>query len=163
MKAVLDLPQAHSRVLLALIKKLDPAETLWVLTGSAGLRLQGVDVPVNDLDLQTDAKTVYFLEQELAESMILPVHVWESPRMRSFHGKAEMGGVQVELLGDVRHRAPDGGWGDSFDITSVRIWVDWREVRVPALSLAHELIAYERMERFQKADLIRSVIMKDAS
>ena len=64
MKAVYDLPEHHSHVLTLLMAKIDPTDYVWALTGSAGLRLQGVDLPVHDLDLQTDAKTIYLLEKE---------------------------------------------------------------------------------------------------
>ncbi|MGB8980926.1 MAG: hypothetical protein WCC12_03545 [Anaerolineales bacterium] len=160
MKAVYDLPGQHARVLTFLVSKLDPAVHLWALTGSAGLRLQGVDLSVHDIDLQTDAKTIYLLEKELAEFMKVPVHVWESEHTLSYHGQAEIEGLQVEFLGDMRHRGPDGDWGPPLDIPSVLVWVEWHGLRIPVLSLDHEALAYEKMGRGQKADLIRSAIRK---
>ena len=160
MKAILDLPEQHAIVLSLLVEKVPPAEHIWVLTGSAGLRLQGVDLSVNDLDLQTDAKTVFRLEEELAECMKVPVHLWESEHTLSYHGQAEINGLQVELLGDMRHRLPDGSWGMSLDLRSVLVWMEWRGLEIPVLSLQHEAIAYERMGRIQKAELIRSAILK---
>ena len=64
MKAVYNLPEHHNHVLTLLMAKIDPTDYVWALTGSAGLRLQGVDLPVHHLDLQTDAKTIYLLEKE---------------------------------------------------------------------------------------------------
>jgi hypothetical protein len=58
--ALLDLLKAHLRALEFLLKRVPPLENIWVLTGSAGLRLQGVDVPVHDLDIQADEKTWHF-------------------------------------------------------------------------------------------------------
>jgi len=160
MKAVYDLPEQHARVLTLLVARIPPADHLWALTGSAGLRLQGVDIPVHDLDLQTDAKTVYLLEEKLAEFMKTPVHVWESEHTLSYHGQAEIDGLQVELLGDICHRGADGAWQPPLDIPSVLIWVDWHGLQIPVLSLAHEALAYEKMGRSQKAELIRSAIGK---
>lgn len=161
MKAVYDLAEQHARVLSLLVARIPPAEYLWALTGSAGLRLQGVDLSVHDLDLQTDAKTIYLLEKELAEFMKVPVHVWESEHTLSHHGQAEIDGLQVEFLGDVRHRGPDSIWLPALDIQSVLIWVDWRSFQIPALSLAHEALAYEKMGRVQKAELIHAAIRKE--
>jgi len=161
MNALLDLPEQHAQVLVLLIEKIPPAELPWALTGSAGLRLQGVDVSVNDLDLQTDAQTIYILEQKLAEFMKVPVHVWESEHTLSHHGQAEINGLQVEFLGDMRHRSPSGIWESAVDIASVRVWVNWRELQVPVLPLQHEAIAYEKMGRVQKAELIRAAIRKE--
>jgi hypothetical protein len=161
MNAILDLPEQHAQVLLLLIEKIPPIELPWTLTGSAGLRLQGVDISVNDLDLQTDAQTIYILEQKLAEFMNAPLHVWESEHTLSYHGQAEINGLQVEFLGDMRHRSPAGIWEPAVDIASVRVWVNWRELQIPVLPLQHEAIAYEKMGRIQKAELIRAAIKKE--
>lgn len=160
MKAVYDLPEQHAGVLTFLVSRLDPTVHLWALTGSAGLRLQGVDLSVHDLDLQTDGKTIYLIEKELAEFTKVPVHLWESEHTLSYHGQAEIHGLQVEFLGDVRHRGPDGEWGTPLDIPSVLVWVEWHGLRIPVLSLDHEALAYEKMGRGQKAELIRSTIRK---
>jgi hypothetical protein len=161
MKAILDLPEQHAQVLSFLIEKIHPAEFPWALTGSASLRLQGVDISVNDLDLQTDAQTIYILEKKLSDFIKVPVHVWESEHTLSQHGQAEINGLQVEFLGDMRHRSPAGIWEPAVDIVSVRVWVTWRELQVPVLSLEHEALAYEKMGRVQKAELIRSAIRKE--
>jgi len=163
LKAVYDLPEQHASVLSVLVARIDPTDYLWALTGSAGLRLQGVDLSVHDLDLQTNARTIYLLEKELAEFMKVPVHVWESEHTLSCHGQAEINGLQVELLGDVRHRGTDGTWQPSLDIRSVLVWVEWHGVEIPVLSLAHETLAYEKMGRSQKAEQIRSAIRKGMS
>lgn len=161
MKAVHDLPEQHVSVLSLLVATVPPADNLWALTGSAGLRLQGIDLPVHDLDLQTDAKTIYLLEKKLAGFMGVPVHLWESEHTLSYHAQAEIDGMQVELLGDVRHRGVDGTWEPPLDIKSVVVWVDWRGLKVPVLSLVHEALAYEKMGRIQRAELIRSWIRKE--
>jgi hypothetical protein len=155
MKAVYDLPEQHAAVLTLLVARIPPADYLWALTGSAGLRLQGVDLSVYDLDLQTDAKTIYLLEKEIVEFMKVPVHVWESEHTLSYHGQAEIDGLQVELLGDVRHRDAEDVWQPPVEIRSVLVWVEWHGVQIPVLSLAHEALAYEKMGRTQKAELIR--------
>jgi hypothetical protein len=160
-KAILDLPGRHADVLRFIIEKISPSEHLWALTGSAGLRLQGVDLSVHDLDLQTDAKTVFLLENELAECMKVPVHLWETEHTLSYHGQAEIHGLQVELLGDIRHRQPDGTWGTSLDIKSILVWVEWQGLEIPVLSLEHEAVAYEAMGRLEKAERIRSAIRRE--
>ena len=160
-KAILDLPEQHAMVLSFLVEKVSPAEYLWALTGSAGLRLQGVDLLVNDLDLQTDTKTSFLMEKKLADFMKVPVHLWESEHTLSYHGQAEIHGLQVELLGDMRHRQPDGTWSMPLDLRSLLVWVEWRGLEIPALPLNHEAIAYERMGRIQKAELIRAATRKE--
>ena len=41
---------------------------LWVLTGSASFALQGMQLPIKDIDLQTDAVGAYKIEAVLAEA-----------------------------------------------------------------------------------------------
>jgi len=160
MKAIFDLPERHTQVLSLLFEKINPAEYLWVLTGSACLRLQGVDVPVNDLDLQTDAASVHLLEEKLSEFMKVPVHIRETEHTLSHHGQAEINGLQVELLGDICHRRADGTWENPLDIKAERLWVEQQGFGIPVIPLAHEAAAYEKMGRSQKAKLIRAAIRK---
>ncbi|HSL42541.1 MAG TPA: hypothetical protein VK897_03855 [Anaerolineales bacterium] len=160
MKAVYDLPELHAKVLSLLVARIPPADYLWALTGSAGLRLQGVDLVVHDLDLQTDAATIFILEKELAEFIKVRVHIWETEHTLSYHGQADIDGLQVEFLGDMRHRGPDGHWLPPLDLPSVSTWVEWHGLQIPVLSLAHEALAYETMGRTQKAELIRAVLQK---
>lgn len=163
MKAILDLPEEHTNVLSFLMERISPSENLWALTGSAGLRLQGVDLVVHDLDVQTDGKTIYVLEKKIAEFIKLPVHIWETEHTHSYHGQAEINGLQVEFLGEMRHRGEDGGWLPALDIRSVLVWVEWHGLQIPVLSLAHEALAYEKMGRTQKAELIRATLVKGVS
>jgi hypothetical protein len=158
MKAVLELPNPHDEVLILLLDLIPPKEYKWALTGSCSLRLQGVDIPVNDLDLQIDGESVNEIEMKLAEFMQVAVHPWESEHTYSLHGKAEITGVTVELLGGIKHRPPGREWEPSVEILSTRIWVLWRERQVPVFPLEFEAQAYEKMGRVEKANLIREAI-----
>lgn len=158
--AKLDLPEPHREVLWFLRENVPPAENVWALTGSAGLRLQGVDLVVHDLDVQTDLKTLYLFERRMASFMNDPVQIWESEHTYSYHATAEVQGVPIEFLGDVRHRRPDGTWAAPLSIESIRTWVQWRDAAIPVLPLTYEALAYERMGRKQKAAQIRSAIQK---
>jgi hypothetical protein len=157
MKAVLDLPEAHTRALKVVLERVPPEEVCWVLTGSAGLRLQGVDLPVHDLDLQSDGESVYLIERRLAEFVKTPIHLWETARMRSLDGKAEIDGIQVELLADIAHLLPDGTWSGFTDFSRL-VWLDWSGQRVPVFPLADEAEAYASMGRLEKAARIRAFL-----
>jgi hypothetical protein len=161
MNAILDLPEQHAQVLRFLFEKIPPTELPWALTGSAGLRLQGVDIPVNDLDLQTDAQTIYVIEQRLTGFIKTPVHVWESEHTLSHHGQAEINGMQVEFLGDMRRRSLSGVWEPAIDIAFTRVWLNWCDLQVPVLPLQHEALVYEKMGPSQKAELIRATLKKE--
>lgn len=155
MNSPLPLPESHAQILCKLVWLMPPKEYVWALTGSAGLRLQGVDTPVNDIDIQTDKNTVYELEKKLADYMQVAVHPWESEHTFSLHGQAEMNGIMVELIGDIKHRQPGGSWEDAEDISANRIWVSWRELEIPVFPLDFEARAYAKMGRNDKVRLIR--------
>ena len=155
--AFFDLPDSHRRVLAWLLEKIPPGEFPWVLTGSGSLRLNGVDLPVHDLDIQTDQNTIHLIEKRLAEYMKESIHSWESPGMRSLDGKAEIEGVQVELLANIAHKLPDGSWGTFTDFSRI-VWVELQGLRVPTFPLEDELAAYVAMERTEKAALIRQAL-----
>jgi hypothetical protein len=157
--ALLNLPEAHLRALEFLLNRVPPLEYIWSLTGSAGLRLQGVNVPVHDLDIQADEKTVYLIEKELAEFMQTPVHLWESPGMRSLDGRAGIEGVEIELLANIAHRQPDGTWCSYTDFSRL-VWVKRHGLRIPVFPLEDELAAYQAMGRTEKATLICQAIQK---
>lgn len=158
MKAVFQLPPSHQQVLLTLLERVPPDEVLWVLTGSGGLRLQGVDTPVRDLDVQSDAEGVAEIALRLAEFTSQPLDWKESLMMRSFFGLLEIGGIPVELMGDIQHRLPDGNWSPPVDLPRHRRWVDWQGRLVPVLDLAYEAEAYARIGRLEKAELIRATL-----
>ena len=155
--AFLDLPEMHTRTLAWLLENIPPGDFPWVLTGSASLRLHGVDVPVHDLDIQTELQTISRIEQRLADFMTVPVHLWESPGMRSWDGKAEIEGIQVELLANIAHKMPDGNWCTFTDFSRV-VWVELQTLHIPTFPLEDELEAYIAMGRTEKAALIRKTI-----
>jgi hypothetical protein len=156
-RALLELPETHARALNWLLDQIPPDRFLWAITGSASLRLQGVDLPVHDLDIQTDVTTVYLIEQCLSGFMKTAVHSWESPGMRSLDGKAEVQGIQIELLANIAHKLPDGNWSTITDFSRL-LWLDWHGRRVAVFPLADEADAYEAMGRVEKAALIRKTI-----
>lgn len=59
---------------------------------------------------------IIVLEKRLAEFIHTPVHLWESERTRSLYGKAEIEGVEVELIGDIVHLGSKGEWNPAIDL-----------------------------------------------
>ena len=56
----------HLRVLRRVCELLEGTDVTWVLTGSLGLALRGVETEVHDIDVQTDAAGALELERLLA-------------------------------------------------------------------------------------------------
>lgn len=147
------LPKSHLaalRVICALLAGVP----VWVVTGSTALAAQGVPVEPHDIDLQSDASGAYAIAQALADFMVRPVAFSSTDRIRSHFGVALISGLEVEIMGDVEVRRPDGSWRPPPDI-SKRAWVLAGGLRLPVLPLEHEYEAYLLLGRTESAEVLR--------
>src|SRR5574340_796175 len=132
----------------------------WAVTGSLGMVLQGMDFPVHDIDLQTDEDGAYEIERRLSEFVVKPVLFKGSDRLRSRLGKLAIDGIQVEVMGAIQKRLPDGSWEPPVQVADHRRWVELKDLRVPVLSLEYEAEAYHLMGREERAAAIRQWLEK---
>ena len=149
------IPAAHMSALRILVSRLDSVPVRWALTGSLGFALQGVPVPVHDIDLQTDRQGAYAIEQVFSAFSIRKVEYSAKERIRSYYGALKIEGVEVEIMGDLQKRLDDGTWEDPVDIEKWKTWVRVNGQRVPVMDLAYEYRAYLRMGRLERAELLR--------
>lgn len=127
----------------------------WAITGSLSMALQGLELPVHDIDLQTNAVGAYELEHRFPEYLREAVHFWQSARIRSHFGRLEILGVQVEIMGDIAKSADGLDWEEPTDVVANSVWVDWEGLRLPVITLEHEYHAYLFMGRLEKAALLK--------
>jgi hypothetical protein len=127
----------------------------WAITGSLGFALQGIEVEMHDVDIQTDSTGAYEIERRLSTYCIRKVAYSEAQRIRSHFGVMEIGGIRVEIMGALQKRLPDGKWEDPVDINPHRRWVDWKGMRLPVLSVEYEYRAYTILGRTEKAAVLR--------
>ena len=135
----------------------------WAVTGSLGMVLQGMDLPINDIDLQTDEDGAYEVERRLAPYVVVPVLYKASERMRSRLGKLSIEGIQVEIIGGIQKRSQDGEWELPVQVAEHRLWVEVDGLSIPVLSLEYEYQAYKLMGRDEKAARIRQWLDRKAS
>ncbi|KPL07248.1 hypothetical protein AMJ86_05085 [bacterium SM23_57] len=126
----------------------------WALTGSLGMALQGVNVEVHDIDLQTDKRGAYEIEKCLEEHVVRPVRFSESERIRSHYGALEINGVAVEVMGALQKRLDDGKWEEPVNIENYQLWISFDEMEIPVLSLAYEYHAYRILGREDRAKML---------
>lgn len=142
-------------VLKFIYSRLSDSRVNWVLTGSLGLALQGVDIEVNDIDLQTDAKGAYEIEKCLSDYLVRPVRFVESERIKSHFGGFDIEGVQVEVMGAFQKRLDGGMWEEPVRIEQYKDWIEVEGMNIPVLSLDYEYQAYLTLGRIEKAALIK--------
>ena len=136
-------------------ERLKDCESVWVLTGRCGMVLQGMDMQVHDIDIQTDQKGAYEVESKLSEYVIMPVRYVQSEQMRSHLGKLEIDRVQVEIIGAIQKRNDEQTWEEPVKVERYRKWVEVDGMQIPVLSLDYEYQAYLKLGRVEKAKLIR--------
>lgn len=144
---------------LAVVSKLCreiPAHVVWALTGSAAHALHGVDVAVRDVDVLTDREGALAIAGVLSSHVVRPVAWRAEARIRSWFGVLAIGGVEVELMGDVELRAGDGSWSPPADVAARRELVHVGALAAPVMPLAHEVAFYEQLGRRERADRLRA-------
>jgi len=148
------IPPDYLAVLRTLYNRLEETDIVWVLTGSLGLAIKGIPLTPHDIDIQTDRAGVYEFARIFADDLVQEPFFWETEHTQSWVAKFEIDGIQVEVMGDMRHRDEDGGWDDPPNLEAVRLYIQVAEMRVPTLSLDFEEEAYRSMGRYDKASLI---------
>lgn len=151
-----DIPDSHIRALRALTERLKGQKGLvWALTGSASFALQGMDIPVNDIDVAADRDSALRIGALLEDCCIKPVEADSAARyVRSYYGQFRLEGVDVDLMGDSRRMDLDGSWTEPAFLPPLIEWVSVSSLRLPVLSLAFEEQAYRLLRRDERADAI---------
>jgi hypothetical protein len=126
----------------------------WAVSGSSSLALHGIGVVPNDIDLEMDGPDAYRVQSRLADRVVHPVRFVTSERMRSHWGVFEVHAVQVEVMGALQVRRPDGRWSDALDVRRLREDVACGELRVPVLPVAVVRDVYRLLGKTQRAELI---------
>lgn len=127
----------------------------WTITGSLGFALHGMDVGINDIDLQTDEDGVYRIEDAFRSNVIRKVAFSEAEGIRSHFGELIVHEVTVEIMGALQKKLSSGEWEPPVDVEKHREFIDFEGMRLPVLSLSYEEQAYRKLGRTEKADRIK--------
>jgi len=60
----------HLNVLRKIYSRLQGRQLNWVITGSLGMALQGMELNVHDIDIQTYRQSAYEIEKLFAENVV---------------------------------------------------------------------------------------------
>ena len=135
--------------------RLEDNQVNWVITGSLGMVLQGMDVEVHDIDIQTDKDGAYEMGSRFSECVVKPVRYSISERIRSHFGMLEIGGIKVEIMGDIQKRLDGQMWEEPVKVERHRRWLEIDAMQIPVLSLEYEYQAYHKLGRNEKAEMLR--------
>lgn len=151
------LTTAQKNVLIKITELLLPLDIVWALTGSAAFSLQGLDMEVHDIDIQTDERGVYLIEQTLSQFTVRPVCFSAAAQIRSHFGQFMLDGVPLDLMGDVQ-KFHEGHWEDSISLLPLIRYIPLGRHSVPVLDLRYECEAYRKMGRPDKARQIEDFL-----
>lgn len=135
----------------------------WALTGSTSMALQGMTLDVHDIDVQTDKSGAYQLGKLLDSYALEPVHFCGTDLMRSHFGRFKIGAVDLEIMGDIEKKRPDGSWEEAVPLPSIIEHVQFEGMNIPVLSLAYEAQAYKKIGRAVRSAEIEDFINRSKS
>lgn len=151
---------------LAVLRKiylcLKDGKAVWVITGSLGMTLQGLDLEVHDIDIQTDRGGAFEIEGKFSQNIIDSVRYSESERIRSYFGRLGIDGIQVEIMGDIQKRIDEKTWEEPVQVEHHRKWVNIDGMQIPVLSLEYEYQAYLKLGRVERAEMLREWLQNQA-
>lgn len=151
----------HLEALFYFVGKLQHSGITWVLTGSLGLVIRGIQTTVGDIDIETDVSGVYQIENMFSDEVIDPVELVEDRLTRSHLGVLQIGGVNVEISGGMQYRLLDGNWMSAPDLKALSTVMYVEGNSVPVLPLEYELETYRGMKRLDKVELISSHLQRN--
>jgi len=149
------IPDEYLRVLKKIVSRLAGHHFNWAVTGSLGMALQGVPLPVHDIDLQTDKEGALGIARLFAEYVVNPVTLRESEHIRSYFGVLEIDGIKVEIMGNLQKHLGEQEWEYPVQVELYRRWVEYGGLKIPVLDLEYEYQAYLKMGRLERAALLR--------
>jgi hypothetical protein len=155
------LPEGHFAALRKIVARIGNHPITWALTGSTSMALQGMPLEVHDIDIQTDKIGAYELDRILSDYAVVPVRFLLSERIHSHFGEFIIDGIEVEVMGDMEKLLDDGNWEPPVRIEEHRLWVESEGLRIPVISLEHEVEAYAKMGRLEKSGLIQDWLKRN--
>lgn len=139
-------------------EKLSDQKINWVLIASANLALQGVDVEPKDIDILTDKEGAILIGQVLREYAIEPVRYMETKRFNGYRGKFEINGAEVEVIGELKNKIPQGDlWTETKSFLEKK-WIKYEGLKIPVINLEQEYHAYQKMGKLDKAEKIKKTL-----
>jgi len=150
----------HFKALRILVDRLSNKNITWAIVGGTNFALQGVDVKAKDIDILTDKEGAFAIGEALKEFAVQPVKYSENERFNCYHGKFKIEGVDIEVMGEIENKIPVGDLWTETKGFSEKIFIEYKGLRIPVISLKQEYYAYTMMGKTEKAKKIKDVLDK---
>lgn len=124
--------------------------------GSLSHALQGLKIQPNDIDIYTDRRGAYAIEQILEAHVTLPVTHSQGDGVRSHLGELTIHGVKVQIIGNMETSTENGVWIPLPREDPAIVLINGAEI--PVRSLEQEVETYIRLNRRERVDSLRELI-----
>jgi hypothetical protein len=148
------------------------------VTASESLALRGFDLTPGDIDVVTTGEGAYRIAELFADRVVrevVPPADAEAATIRSHFGALSVQGTEVELMGDVDHRARegvdppagagapvDGGeWVPDPPVADAREFLVVAGREVPVMPLSYEAYGYRARGEADRAEAIEARLAED--
>jgi hypothetical protein len=123
------------------------AQAQYAIRGTCSLVLQNIDMNVADIDVVCNEETALKATALFSEYVQQPVTYKESPKFKSYFGKFDLNGVDVEFMGNWQIKDPKGNWSKVYDGANYNeIAVEGSKIHVTKID--EELEVFLLMGRF---------------
>ena len=131
----------------------------WILIGSTSLRIQGVDVKLNDIDILTNKKGSIIIDKLLLQYRIKKTEYSTTDKYRSYYGIYQIGKIKIDVMGEFQYKMKDGSWSQPNQNHKI-IYKEFEGMKLPLLTLKQELVECENMGKYDKVEKIRNTIAR---
>ena len=139
------MPGKVGEALHVLFKAVDPLPVRWLIAGSCGLALQGVEVTPHDIDVLTDDAGARTIHAALSEFEKRPLVRKGGERSRPLIGCVEIHEVEIEIMSDLEADVKSV-WVRRQGLKPERV-AFFNGMSLPVLPLEDALAAYRAMDR----------------
>lgn len=123
----------------------------WAIDGSTSLVLQGLELRPHDIDILTDEKGAYQIQDILGKFVEIPLRHISNERYDSHFGVASMDGIRIEIMGDLKVFR-NGRWSETQNPERLKIKViKLQGTKVPVVSLESQISTGYLQERLSRS------------
>lgn len=131
----------------------------WAVGSSSALLLHGFTVFPEDLDIVTDERGAYILQELLRDYCIEPIEKKKTEKFDSFFGAFEIEGCRVEVMGAFSLRSCiDEKWYCFDSILDHITWIEIDSMQIPIFPLECLADVYAKMGR--KKDYLKITLLQ---
>lgn len=137
---------------------LSEAEIPWILSGSASLNIQEVNVlPSPDIDILVSKNDIYKVDKILKKYRTKDLEKSYNSKYKSYYSTYLINNINIDLMADFQYKKRDGTWSKPVPTNKYNI-VEYNGMQLRLLPLEQELKEYYETGRTERYKKIKEVL-----